>query len=335
MACQRQNTLLTKVSDSVTTLQQEEFHAVQGKLSEKYLHYQDPIVLASALDAVPDNTLHATTYLLCWKNPLTQGTEITFRVQGYLVDLELPPIAKNTRLPRNVAWAKQRVHICGLGSSAFQESVRNIKAIHEVMAHRLSVNNVREWQPVQFEGHLDIDIQCSYFPRCHNNDTILPSFPDYMDPFGILMQAGQNKGLRPSQGSVVEYYERTVQNFGAKTVVKHRQADPGVFRRGYLVEAALTFELNRTKKGIWVFFLTLRALEILDRLVDEAYLFAKLDGTESHQSHVRVSLKRAREYQEEGIESADQDLKRLFLTEDHHQGKKISEEGDDAVMGTE
>ncbi|KAF8574848.1 hypothetical protein K439DRAFT_1371402, partial [Ramaria rubella] len=141
----------------------------------------------------------------------------------------------------------------------------NIKAIHEVMARRLSVNNVYKWQPIQFEGHLAINIQCSYFPRCHNNDAILPSFPDYMDPFGILMQAGRNKGLRPSQGSVVEYYERTVQNF----VVKYWQADPGVFRRGYLVEAALTFELNRTKKEICVFFLTLRALEILDRLVDK------------------------------------------------------------------
>ncbi|KAF8574683.1 hypothetical protein K439DRAFT_1371785, partial [Ramaria rubella] len=85
---------------------------------------------------------------------------------------------------------KQRVRICGLDSSAFQDSIQNIKAIHEVMARRLSVNNIRKWQPIQFEGHLAIDIQCSYFPRYHNNDAILPSFPDYMDPFGILMQAG-------------------------------------------------------------------------------------------------------------------------------------------------
>ncbi|KAF8589282.1 hypothetical protein K439DRAFT_1612870 [Ramaria rubella] len=109
----------------------------------KYLHLQEPAKLATLLEVVPEDADAANPdkYVLKWHNqPKHLDKEVTFRVQGYLVDFHLPPslqldqsslkgIDYHGMLPGQSRWFKFQ----GLGSRGFEQSVMGFKTIHEIM----------------------------------------------------------------------------------------------------------------------------------------------------------------------------------------------------------
>ncbi|KAF8583485.1 hypothetical protein K439DRAFT_1617405 [Ramaria rubella] len=192
-------------------LEEEECLASTSKHHTKYLHLQEPAELATLLEVVPEDADAANPdkYVLKWHNqPKHLDKEVTFRVQGYLVDFHLPPILQLDQLPRNVAWAKQMVQISDLGSRGFEKSVMGFKTIHEIMTRRFPTNSCQSWQPTKFEGHAALDLQSPYF-TCKSEEK-LTEFPPNIDSLRHMAHRGKSKGLWPLLDSLVEYYERKV-----------------------------------------------------------------------------------------------------------------------------
>ncbi|KAF8582436.1 hypothetical protein K439DRAFT_1618252 [Ramaria rubella] len=257
-------------------LEEEECLASAGKHRTKYLHLQELTKLADFLEVQPEdaNVANPEKYILKWhEQPKTHDAEVTFRVQGYLVDFNLPPILHldqrilnhRSRLPWNVAWAKQMV--------------------------------CQTWQPSEFEGHVALDFQSPYF-TC-KSDEKLAQFPENIDPLGHLARRGKSKGLWPSLDSLVKYYKQKIVVVDKKQLVHHERTEPATLRRGYLVEVTVVFHLNCTKKGRWMLFTLVRAIEVLNREIDKAYLRWTLSELRRPVPTQRVTSKRHREYEEE------------------------------------
>lgn len=64
----------------------------------------------------------------------------------------------------------------------------------------------------------------------------------------------------------------------ASRMVHHEHTNPATLRRGYLVEVTVVFHLNRTKKGRWMLFTLVRAIEVLNREVDKVSLMQVTRG---------------------------------------------------------
>ncbi|KAF8578045.1 hypothetical protein K439DRAFT_1621634 [Ramaria rubella] len=230
-------------------------------------HLQELTKLADFLEVQPEdaNVTNPEEYIFKWhEQPKTHDAEVTFRVQGYLVDFNLPPILHSDQnrldyhrmLPGQSKW--------------FHQSVMGFKTIHEIMTRRLPTNSCQMWQPSEFEGHVALDFQSPYFTR--KSDEKLAQFPENVDPLGHLACRGKSKGLWPSLDSLVEYYERKIVVVNKKQLVRHERTEPATLRRGYLVKVTVVFHLNRTKKGRWMLFTLVRAIEVLNQEIDKAYL---------------------------------------------------------------
>ncbi|KAF8576935.1 hypothetical protein K439DRAFT_1622482 [Ramaria rubella] len=264
-------------------LKEEECLASAGKHHTKYLHLQEPTKLADFLEVQPEdaNVANPEKYILKWhEQPKTHDAEVTFQVQGYLVDFNLPPIlhSDQNRLPWNVAWAKQMVRVSGLGGHGFHQSVMGFKTIHEIMTRRLPTNSCQTWQPSEYEGHVALDFQSPYFMR--KSDEKLAQLPENVDPLGYLARRGKSKGLWPSLDSLVEYYERKIVVVNKKQLVRHEHTEPATLRRGYLVEVTIVFHLNHTKKGRWMLFTLVRAIEVLNQEIDKVSPHASTQKTD-------------------------------------------------------
>ncbi|KAF8576621.1 hypothetical protein K439DRAFT_1622734 [Ramaria rubella] len=297
-------------------LEEEECLASTSKHCTKYLHLQEPAELAMLLEVVPEDadTENPDKYVLKWHNQPKHHKEVTFRVQGYLVDFHLPPILQLDQLPQNVAWAKQMVRISGLGSRGFEQSVMGFKTIHEIMTRRFPTNSCQSWQPTEFEGHAALDLQSPYFTR--KSKEKLTEFPPNVDPLGHLARRGKSKGLWPSLDALVEYYEIKVIISDEKQMVCHKHTNPATLRRGYLVEVTVVFHLNRTKKGRWMLFTLVRAIEVLNREVDKAYLSWTLSEVRRPVPPRKIASKRNQEYEEkEEIEGPRRRLESVVLSD--------------------
>ncbi|KAF8574259.1 hypothetical protein K439DRAFT_1624469 [Ramaria rubella] len=165
------------------------------------------------------------------------------------------------------------------------------------MTRRLPTNSCQTWQPSEFEGHVALDFQSPYFTR--KSDEKLAQFPENIDPLGHLARRGKSKGLWPSLDSLVEYYEWKIVVLEKKQLVHHECTEPATLHRGYLVEVTIVFHLNRTKKGRWMLFTLVRAIEVINREIDKAYLRWTLLELRRPVPTRRVTLKRHREYEEE------------------------------------
>ncbi|KAF8572978.1 hypothetical protein K439DRAFT_1625392 [Ramaria rubella] len=198
-------------------LDEEECLASTSKHHTKYLHLQEPAKLVMLLEVVPEDadTANPDKYVLKWHNqPKHLDKEVTFHVQGYLVDFHLPPILQLD-----------------------QSSLKGIDY------HRMSPGQSRccqSWQPTEFEGHAALDLQSPYFMR--KSKEKLTEFPPNVDPLGHLACQGKSKWLWPSLDALVEYYERKV------IVSDEKQQDgtprtykPCYFEKGYLVEVTVVF----------------------------------------------------------------------------------------------
>ncbi|KAF8585210.1 hypothetical protein K439DRAFT_1616155 [Ramaria rubella] len=252
--------------------------AAQGHAHLVQSHFQEPAELAMLLEVVLEDadTANPDKYVLKWNNQSKHlDKEVTFCVQGYLVDFHLPPILQLDQLPQNVTWAKQMVRISGLGSRGFEQSVMGFKTIHEIMTQRFPTNTCQSWQPTEFDGHAALDLQSPYF-TCKSEEK-LTEFPPNVDPLGHLARQGKSKGLWPSLDALVEYYERKVIVSDEKQMVHHEHTNPATLRRGYLVEVTVVFHLNHTKKGRWMLFTLVRAIEVLNREVDKFTGILELD----------------------------------------------------------
>ncbi|KAF8573060.1 hypothetical protein K439DRAFT_1625332, partial [Ramaria rubella] len=136
-----------------------------------------------------------------------------------------------------------------------------------------------------------------YFTQ--KSDEKLAQFPENIDPLGHLARQGESKGLWPSLDSLVEYYERKIVVVDKKQLVHHKRTKPATLRRGYLMEVTVVFHLNCTKKGRWMLFTLVRAIEVLNREIDKAYLQWTLSELRRPVPTRRVTSKRRREYEEE------------------------------------
>ncbi|KAF8591233.1 hypothetical protein K439DRAFT_1611248 [Ramaria rubella] len=269
------------INDAV---EEEECLASAGKHHTKYLHLQEPTKLADFLEVQPEdaNVANPEKYILKWdEQPKTHDSEVTFRVQGYLVDFNLPPILHSDQ-------------------SAFLRLLEGLYSITGVDYHGMLPGKSKccqTWQPSEFEGHVALDFQSPYFTR--KSDEKLAQLPENIDPLGHLAHRDKSKGLWPSLDSLVECYERKIVVVDKKQLVHHECTEPATLRRGYLMEVTVVFHLNCTKKGRWMLFTWVRAIEVLNREIDKAYLQWTLSELRCPVPTWRITSKRCREYEEE------------------------------------
>ncbi|KAF8574369.1 hypothetical protein K439DRAFT_1624382 [Ramaria rubella] len=299
--------------------------AAQGYAHLVQSHFQEPAKLATLLEVVPEDSDAANPdkYVLKWHNqPKHLDKEVTFRVQGYLVNFHLPPILQLDQS------SLKGIDYHGMSPEqsrcrGFEQSMMGFKTVHEIMTRRFPTNSCQSWQPTEFEGHAALDLQSPYF-TCKSKEK-LTEFPPHVDPLGHLACQGKSKGLWPLLDALVEYYERKVIVSDEKQMVRHKHTNPATLRRGYLVEVTVVFHLNCTKKGRWMLFTLVRAIEVLNREVDKAYLSWILSEVRRPVPPRKIASKRNREYEEEEeIEGSRRRLESVVLSDVGASGRKAN-----------
>ncbi|KAF8585327.1 hypothetical protein K439DRAFT_1616053 [Ramaria rubella] len=111
----------------------------------------------------------------------------------------------------------------------------------------------------------------------------LTEFPPNVDPLGHLARQGKSKGLWPSLDALVEYYER-------KVIMSDEKQ--------------------------WMLFTLVRAIKVLNREVDKAYLSWTLLEVRCPVPPRKIASKRNREYEEEEeIEGPRRRLESVVLSD--------------------
>ncbi|KAI1796531.1 hypothetical protein LXA43DRAFT_1057812 [Ganoderma leucocontextum] len=171
--------------------------------------------------------------------------EAILRVQGSILNVDLPPV-RQYNIPRNLnrlTDLKQSVTLTGLGTDQFDAAVHGVQAIYQLFYNHISRSGgrLREWIP----GHDHQDLTLTFTNR------YLTSSRDAADEVHIA-------------DNVVEYWERQ----GEDSREEYTQIKPGLFRLTNFVEVQVSFMIVRIARQKYVFVPKLRALCLLDCVVE-------------------------------------------------------------------
>ncbi|KAF8587957.1 hypothetical protein K439DRAFT_1613973 [Ramaria rubella] len=118
------------------------------------------------------------------------GDIAKFKLHGYIVRKELPPIYANTKLPNRPLWASQFVTICGLESDTFRNGLKIVAALYQAFAARVGEDNVQTFTVAQFAGYTSLNFARRYFSGI--TDGTSEPLPKEIDPSGRLAKLGKD-----------------------------------------------------------------------------------------------------------------------------------------------
>ncbi|KAI0744662.1 hypothetical protein C8Q76DRAFT_605300, partial [Earliella scabrosa] len=197
--------------------------------------------------------------------------EVIMRVQGYLVDLSLPPVQQH-QIPRNanrVVDLKQTVTLSGLGAERFDCAVRGISTIYQMFKSRLlrSNSHLRDWFPGQDGYHATLTFSNRYVtPLKDAGGEQSLDLRDVVDPFNLMGPLLRNH--IHMQENAVEYWKQNCENVSDAEPAFER-IKPETFALGHLVEVQVAFQVARIGQAEYVFLPKLRALCLLDRTAEK------------------------------------------------------------------
>ncbi|KAI0709814.1 hypothetical protein C8Q76DRAFT_624886, partial [Earliella scabrosa] len=222
--------------------------------------------------------------------------EVIMRVQGYVMDLSLPPVRHRTslsycgrsktyiRIPRNtsrIVHMKQTITLCGLGAERFDCAVRGISTIYQMFKNHVERHRfqLREWSPGADGYYNTLTFSNRYLTSLKEADGDPGlNLGDVVDPFNVLRPLLRN--LVHTQENVVKYWRRQ-DGSSDDDVLAFERIKPDLFATGHLIEVQVAFHAVRVSRAEYVFLPKLRALCLLDRTAEKEYNAAAIRAMSS------------------------------------------------------
>ena len=225
------------------------------------------------------------------------------RIQGFITDAKLPPIRQYKyvssmfglrilyslccSIPHNLNRLidlKQSVTITGLGTKEFDTAVHGIQTLYQAFSNHVvrAGGRLRKWTPGRDNQDLMLTFANRYLTLSRNvGDEPSEDLSTTVDPFNVLRPI--LRGEVHTADNVVEYWERrgeesryiyyllssfnsifTISSFS----VEYAQIKPGLFALTNLVEVQVSFAAIRVSRQEYVFIPKLRAICLLNRVVE-------------------------------------------------------------------
>ena len=84
---------------------------------------------------------------------------------------------------------RQVICLTSLGSTTFNQSIRNIAQIHTVFQQHVPEGKFQVWYPQWIDKHLTLNVYTRYFmPKCHANIQDIQPFQPWVDMHGFLTE---------------------------------------------------------------------------------------------------------------------------------------------------
>lgn len=169
----------------------------------------------------------------------TPHVEVTFAVQGVIMETRLPPVSFEVRKP---GFLRQSIRIGGSGSKTFDRNVELLRRLSACLQRSLPDGSVHPWAPIlDQDGCPVLQFSNRYFSSTHaaRGKTAL-SFPPAVDPKGVLARAAGDRWVHVDD-NVVEYLQ-----IRDKRVYEY---PPQSYRVGDIVEVHFTINPFRHANG--------------------------------------------------------------------------------------
>ncbi|KAI0083087.1 hypothetical protein BDY19DRAFT_900872, partial [Irpex rosettiformis] len=246
--------------------------------------------------------------------------EVVFRVQGYVLRANLPPLTRADQLTKNPQSAKQGLVLTGLGSKEFDNSIRAVVELHSRFASHLPTDTLLPWTPVTDDGDLCLELSNRYFtPKHLATEYEVSEITSVIDPLGLLKsRAGE---LHHTEDNEVLYFERIHE---PTTRYRYAPCSPVTIKVGLLVEAQVSFCTVPISKSRFLMLSKLRSVCILDRQDLNDQVFQSLKTVPQGETK---KLKRKVGYEGEGNSEEDttsQAMKKLKIFESGKQTMNAS-----------
>ncbi|KAI1786783.1 hypothetical protein LXA43DRAFT_897369 [Ganoderma leucocontextum] len=196
--------------------------------------------------------------------------EVVLRIQGFIIDLNLPPLRKY-HIPRNSSRLidlKQSVTLTGLGVQGFDAAVRGIQNIYQVFANHISKSGgrLREWVPGRDQQDLTLTFASRYLTSSRDaGEEPLADLAEFVDPFNVLRPL--LRGEVHTVDNVVEYWELYATSANDQRLsFDYDAVKPFMFALTSLVEVQVSFMIVRVARQEYAFIPKLRAICLFNRM---------------------------------------------------------------------
>lgn len=237
--------------------------------------------------------------------------EQVMSVQGYLVEVNLPPIIRKDQ------YVLIEVHILGLqltchripqqrrnsvaqhivlaapNSPSFNQSVEAFAKISRYLSTACPTGTLEEWTPTVINGYPTLRLSSRYLSFPDEGD-VLDDIPKSIDPNDFLKRLSDTK-RRYTTDNVVRYFEQDTADDGSHTYVlvvssisilnldSYIDIKPYRIRAGQLVEVQIRFETQSTNPSRHTWFTgRLCTICILNRKYELVCVSLLLVGRSAH-----------------------------------------------------
>ncbi|KAH8096841.1 hypothetical protein BXZ70DRAFT_1009519 [Cristinia sonorae] len=190
--------------------------------------------------------------------------EMVFRIQGFIVSAQLPPFMQTPRSSGKTLQPKQSVKITGLGLEEFDQALKGIQALRDVVSSQYDYTTLTPWKVETEHTFSTLEASNCYFSSSHEasgQETV--TLGKHVDPMGILLKIGQE--LRSVHVQDMWWLTMSV------CIVSYQQISPGFIRPGHLVELQVGVCSVPIGKGKNMMLVKLRSVCVLSRLVEHDF----------------------------------------------------------------
>ncbi|KAM5537145.1 hypothetical protein V8D89_009186 [Ganoderma adspersum] len=190
--------------------------------------------------------------------------EAVLWVQGFIIEASLPPV-RQVDIPRTLNRLidlKQSVTLTGLGTDGFDLAVHSVQTIHQVLSNHISRagGHLRNWTPGRDGQDLTLMFGNHYLTSSRDvgGDISIDMLP-IVHPLNVLCLLIKTEVH--TADNVVEYWELCLSKV-------YMEIKPGLFALTNLVEVQVSFAIIHVAHQEYAFIPKLRAICLLDRIVE-------------------------------------------------------------------
>ncbi|KIJ28108.1 hypothetical protein M422DRAFT_270685 [Sphaerobolus stellatus SS14] len=249
---------------------------------------------------IPYKTNRIIEYGIYMRNQEQEVEPAIFRIQGYITDMDLPPVNMDQRATNNnVTWMKQHFQITGLGTAAFSRAVLVIRAIQELVTREVNTGNIEDWQPSSYDTYPAIDFASPYFVR--GSSAADMSFANSIDPEGTLAAKAVKHKVVRNPNVLEQFYEQGIKDMEGSRKTTYAEISPSRVRKGHLIDITMEFKMVLTYGQIWKVILVPKAMAVLKKTFDNAYVKWRIEDTKMKPTkhYQTIASKRKNMYAEE------------------------------------
>ncbi|TFK61642.1 hypothetical protein BDN72DRAFT_778033, partial [Pluteus cervinus] len=191
--------------------------------------------------------------------------EIVFHLQGVLEHKVLPPVleARKSNSVSKPYLFSQSLHLAGLGTATFDESVNAALQMFNVLSRQFPDKHVAVWDPPKssWTDNFGMSMSNRYFTRVKEAGHMsnIP-FPANVDPNNVL-KAMLNDEFIHTEENDVKYYTR-YKDLG--NMPTYFPGNPQMFRVGDIVEVQFSLVYYKMRLEKYVFKPMLYSIALLD-----------------------------------------------------------------------